>query len=153
MIAAIYIHITVVLQSTHWLYSAFGVILSLLVFVPGLGFSHGGGTRWLNIFGFSLQPGEILKLCAVIMTSWFVYKYQDKLNNFYISTLGFGAIIGVCAAVLVYTKDLGTLVILGAGCGAVYFINGAKIKHLLLLGAAGLILVFCLCLSQSIHNE
>ena len=147
LIAAIYIPYKLYYKYALAIF-AFGVILSLLVFVPGLGFSHGGGTRWLNIFGFSLQPGEILKLCAVIMTSWFVYKYQDKLSNFYISTLGFGAIIGVCAAVLVLQKDLGTLVILGAGCGAVYFINGAKIKHLLLLGAAGLILVF----AYAYHN-
>src|SRR3989338_5300407 len=32
------------------------LIVTALVFVPQLGFSHGGGTRWLHIAGFSVQP-------------------------------------------------------------------------------------------------
>ena len=34
------------------------VVLTLLVFVPGLGFSHGGAQRWILIGGFSFQPAE-----------------------------------------------------------------------------------------------
>lgn len=119
----------------------FAILLSIAVFIPGLGLSHGGGTRWLNIFGFSLQPGEVLKLSAVIITSWFVYKFQNKLDNFYISVGVFGLIIGLSAAVMFAQKDLGTLVILAFGAGLTYFIGGAKMKHILIIAAAGLAMV------------
>src|SRR5690349_15219191 len=32
------------------------IALTALVFVPHIGFSHGGARRWVNIFGVSFQP-------------------------------------------------------------------------------------------------
>ncbi len=117
------------------------IILCFMVFIPGLGFSHGGGTRWINLFGFSLQPGEILKFSSVIMTSWFIYKFQNKLNNIFISIGIFGGIIGISAVAMFLQKDLGTLLILGAACFSVYFIGGAKLKHIALLGVVGTVVI------------
>lgn len=42
------------------------IIATTLVFVPGLGFEHGGSRRWINIFGTSLQPVEFLKIGFII---------------------------------------------------------------------------------------
>src|SRR6185436_9696404 len=42
------------------------IILTTLVFIPGVGFSHGGARRWIEIGSFSFQPAEILKLAFVI---------------------------------------------------------------------------------------
>src|SRR4051812_8894982 len=41
---------------------AFSIVATLLVFVPKLGFSHGGAVRWLNLGPLSFQPSELLKL-------------------------------------------------------------------------------------------
>jgi cell division protein FtsW len=112
-----------------------------MVFIPGLGFTHGGGTRWINLFGFSLQPGEILKFSSIIMTSWFIYKFQNKLDNIFISIGIFGSIVGACAAAMFLQKDLGTLVILSAACFTIYFIGGAKIRHIALLGIVGTVMI------------
>jgi cell division protein FtsW len=38
------------------------VVLTLAVFIPGLGMTHGGATRWISIGGFTLQPAELLKI-------------------------------------------------------------------------------------------
>jgi cell division protein FtsW len=35
-----------------------GIGLTLLVFVPHLGFAHGGARRWVSIFGISFQAGR-----------------------------------------------------------------------------------------------
>src|SRR5258708_6221056 len=37
------------------------LLLTLLVFVPGIGFAHGGARRWLSVGSFSFQPSEFLK--------------------------------------------------------------------------------------------
>ena len=48
-----------------------GLVLSCLVFVPGLGFAHNGATRWLDIGPASIQPAEFLKLALVIfLAAW-----------------------------------------------------------------------------------
>ena len=40
----------------------FALILTSLVFVPGIGFSHVGATRWLDLGLISFQPVEVLKI-------------------------------------------------------------------------------------------
>src|SRR3989344_2906159 len=40
--------------------------LTAFVFIPGLGFEHGGAKRWIDLFGISFQPSEILKLGVVV---------------------------------------------------------------------------------------
>ncbi|MDP3732937.1 MAG: FtsW/RodA/SpoVE family cell cycle protein, partial [Candidatus Daviesbacteria bacterium] len=41
------------------------ILLSLAVFIPGLGVTGGGAHRWLGIGSFTLQPAEIIKLTGV----------------------------------------------------------------------------------------
>ena len=46
----------------------FGIalVLTMCVFIPGLGYEANGARRWLSVFGVSLQPAEILKLSFVL---------------------------------------------------------------------------------------
>src|SRR3990167_7378413 len=37
------------------------------VFLPYIGAEHGGGRRWLMIFGTSFQPSEALKIATIMM--------------------------------------------------------------------------------------
>src|SRR5258706_14746748 len=41
------------------------IMLTLLVFVPCVGFTHGGATRWINLCIVSFQPAEFLKLAFI----------------------------------------------------------------------------------------
>ncbi len=41
------------------------ILLLLLVFIPGLGREVNGSRSWINIFGFSLQPAELVKLSFI----------------------------------------------------------------------------------------
>src|ERR1041384_531351 len=42
------------------------VALCVLVFVPHIGFAHGGAARWIIVAGFSFQPAELLKISFII---------------------------------------------------------------------------------------
>ena len=55
--------------------------LSLIIFIGSLigifltltvGINSGGASRWLPIFGFTIQPSEFLKPSLVIVVSWFL---------------------------------------------------------------------------------
>src|SRR3989344_2097419 len=56
--------------------------LTALVFIPTLGLEHGGGTRWLDIFGFSFQPSEVLKVAAIIMAAAYFAGMKTKTATF-----------------------------------------------------------------------
>ena len=42
------------------------VIVSALIFIPGIGVNHGGATRWIYIGKLSFQPLEFLKIGFII---------------------------------------------------------------------------------------
>lgn len=48
---------------------AISIVLTMLVFAPGIGFAHGGAHRWLKIGSVSFQPSELLKIGYIIVLS------------------------------------------------------------------------------------
>jgi len=68
-------------------YPIFGVAVVLLVavFIPGIGISKLGATRWIGVGSFSLQPSEVAKFALVIFAARvFAGKYQannDEVNR------------------------------------------------------------------------
>ena len=85
------------------------LFLVLLVLVPGVGTSGGGATRWLPLFGFTLQPSEFLKLAVIIfMAASLSKKLPDNLKNFKYGFLPYIFLIAICMRLLLYQKDFGS---------------------------------------------
>jgi rod shape determining protein RodA len=56
------------LRYAHWVY-VFGVVLLLLVLIPGIGTTHGmGARRWIDI-GVAFQPSEFAKVAVLFITA------------------------------------------------------------------------------------
>ncbi|MDP3955730.1 MAG: FtsW/RodA/SpoVE family cell cycle protein [bacterium] len=116
-----------------WFFVA-SVFLTALVFVPGLGYSHGGATRWLNIGGFRLQPAEFLKLGTVMyLSALFSSKHiqPDKFRQGFLPLFG---VLGIVSGLLYMQPDTGTLAVIVFTSGVLYFIAGARWKHIATLG-------------------
>ena len=54
----------------------FSIILLVLVLIPGLSNQSFGARRWINLFGFTLQPTELIKLSLVIY--WAAWLDKEK---------------------------------------------------------------------------
>ena len=67
------------------------VLLLIAVLITGHD-SH-GATRWLNIFGFTVQPSEFLKVGLIVVLSWYTAKNQERINK--VSVLDGGAPYGI----------------------------------------------------------
>ncbi|MDD5731589.1 MAG: putative lipid II flippase FtsW [Patescibacteria group bacterium] len=114
------------------------VVLTAIVFIPGVGFSYNGATRWINI-GFPFQPSEILKLALIIFwASWFEDN-RKNINVFKRVFLPFCGIILFVGAMLVKQPDLGTFLVIASVSIAMYFIAGARLVFMgTILGGATL---------------
>lgn len=117
------------------------ILSLLLVFVPGLGFEHGGARRWLDLGPISFQPAELVKLGFVIYAAaWFSW-IGEKVKEFQWGLVALMAMVGVVGAILLLQPDTGTLLVIMAAGGAIYFVAGAPWKHigvLILLAIVGL---------------
>ncbi len=113
------------------------VVLLLLVFVPGLA-KGGRAMSWINIFGFSLQPSELVKFCFLVYISALFANAESAAAK----TVPFLMSFAVIALLMLMQPDLGTLIIITITALSVYYIAGGSLKVI-----GGILLGGALCLS------
>ncbi|OGG69567.1 hypothetical protein A3F27_00400 [Candidatus Kaiserbacteria bacterium RIFCSPHIGHO2_12_FULL_53_13] len=104
-----------------------------LVFVPQLGIEHGGGRRWIDLFGMSFQPSEALKLGAIIMAAAYFVAIRSNIQSLKYGLGGFLGIIAIPAVLLVLQPDIGTLGIITASVFAIFISSGAPWRHIFIV--------------------
>lgn len=108
-----------------WFFIA-SLVATLLVFIPGLGFEHGGARRWLDLGPLSFQPAEFLKLGFVIYWAAWLSWVKTKIKDMRWGLLPFLVLSAVTAGVLLMQPDTGTLLVILAAGGVMFFVAGAK---------------------------
>src|SRR3989344_2033493 len=107
--------------------------LTAAVFIPQLGFEHGGGRRWLSFAGFTVQPAEFLKTASIIMAAAYFAMIRTRVDDLRWGLGGLALILAGPVAILVMQPDLGTLGVIVASVLAVFFAAGAKWRDLLIV--------------------
>lgn len=118
----------------------FLLLLTILVFIPGIGFTFNGAARWIHIGSFSLQPSEPLKIAFILFFASWLAAIQDKIDSFKRGILPTLGIMAIPVIVLVLEPDNGTMLTFLAASGAMLIAAGAKWKHVGLIALAGLVL-------------
>lgn len=119
----------------------FSIIATLLVFVPGVGISHGGAKRWIYIWLVSFQPSELLKIGFIMFFSAWLAKVKDKAQTFKHGFLPFIILSTIVGVILLKQPDTDTfLIIMFAGL-AIFLAGGGRWKYIFISGIVG---VLCL---------
>ena len=115
-----------------WIALILPMILLALVFVPGVGKSNYGATRWIGVGGFTLQPSELAKYGFVIFASSYMSENMDKIRTFKgtIPVLLAGA--GICLLIIL-EPNMSVTMCVGLLMLAMLFLGGMKIKHFLFI--------------------
>jgi cell division protein FtsW len=109
--------------------------LLVLVLLPGVGATVGGGTSWLRLGRLSLQPSELAKLGLCIYLAYSMAKKQASMPTFSVGLLPHLIIGGGMILLTLLQRDLGMAAILALLLVAILFLGGARLQQLLLLGA------------------
>ena len=56
------------------------IILLIMTYIPSFAPEINGAHRWVNIFGFSIQPSEVAKMALVILAAKIMAKYRNTNN-------------------------------------------------------------------------
>lgn len=116
-----------------FLFSAF---LTLAVFIPGLGMSSGGATRWLDLKIATVQPSEIFKIAFIIYTATLLSGLK-KIDTWKYGFLPFAIVLGISGIIMLSLPDTDNFLVMVAAGFAMFLTAGARLKHIFSLVGVG----------------
>lgn len=125
------------------------LLVSCLVFVPGIGMSLKGATRWISVFGISMQPVEFLKIGFLIYWAAWLAFVKDKITLFKYGALPFMIIMTIIGGLLLSQPDFDSFLLFGITGLAMFFVAGAKWKHIGIMAVLTLVISSIFLLTNS----
>lgn len=117
----------------------FALILTAAVFIPGVGVTLNGATRWINIGFTTIQPAEFLKIATILMVAGFLAQAKGALKDFRTGFIPFAIIVGLPALLLLAQPNTSTVLVIGATAVALYFIAGAPWRDFAIIAVTALV--------------
>jgi len=106
------------------------MLLMLAVLIPGLGREINGAQRWFSLFGFTLQPVELLKPAVILYMAYYMGSFPERLKQFATGLAPMLIVLAVALLFLMLQPDFGSVVLLAAVCMGMWFVGGVPIRHL-----------------------
>jgi len=117
------------------------LILTLCVFIPGIGQEYGGARRWISIGSFSLQPAELLKIGFTIYMATWLSGMKQNITKFAQGTVPFALFVGGVGVIFLLQPDTDTYLILVSASIAMFVTAGGRIRDVLIMALLAIILV------------
>jgi cell division protein FtsW len=127
----------------YWIWNTWGswvpwaLVVILLIAVLVVGNEELGGQRWIDIFGFSVQPSELAKPALVLIVAMLVLNLREVVSTPFIWQIA--AAVGLPVVLILIQPDLGTTIIILVGLLAVLYFAEVRVAPLLL--GAGLVAI------------
>ncbi len=113
----------------------FGLVLLIIVIVPGVGVKVNGSTRWLSLGGFRFQVSEIVKYFSVIYMAGYVTRHQKAIRDSTFSLFKPIVLFGIASVLLLLEPDFGSsVVIITIAMGIMYLAGARLIQFITLMG-------------------
>jgi cell division protein FtsW len=117
---------------------AIALVLLVLVFVPGLGRVVGGSARWLLVGPLpAVHPAEVAKLALIIYLAHWMANKGKRIGGFMSGTVPFLLIAMPVIALVFKEPDLGTTVVIALAAFTMFFVAGASLVQLGVMGGIG----------------
>ena len=125
-------------QFDRWLL-ALGIFLLILVFIPGIGVEVNGSNRWIRIFGFSLQPSEVMKFLSILYISAYCVRRIEQFQNDLFSFIRPSVLLVSIISLILIQPDLGASAVIFTSALGVLFVAGVPNKQFIVVFLIGLI--------------
>ena len=106
--------------------------ITALTLVPLCAHHVHGSSRWLNLFGLTFQPSELLKNSFIIYLAFFLTKKEKISSSFFHGYLPFLIILALSCIILLKQPDFGLTITLCITACTLLFIAQFNNKHLLI---------------------
>ncbi len=111
----------------------FGLVLLLLVLIPGLGKEVNGATRWIPLGSFSLQSSEFMKLFLVIYLAGYLVRRQLEVTHTVWGFIKPMILLVVASTLIMIQPDFGTVTVLLITALGMLFLGGVPVWQFMIL--------------------
>lgn len=105
-----------------------GLVLLLVVLVPGVGVKVNGSTRWLNILGLRIQVSEVMKFISVVYMAGYITRHRDHVRHSLFGLLRPLLLFSVACILLLLEPDFGSAVVILIIAMGMMFLGGARLS-------------------------
>ncbi|MBT4838378.1 MAG: putative lipid II flippase FtsW [Methylococcales bacterium] len=107
----------------------FGLVLLVVVLIPGVGKEINGSTRWISLVVFNIQPSELMKLFVVIYVAGYLCRHAQEVCKSCVGFLRPIALIILTGILLICEPDFGSFVVVLTTVLCMMFLAGAQLKQ------------------------
>jgi cell division protein FtsW len=126
-----------------WLFIV-GLLLLIIVLIPGLGIKVNGSVRWLSIGGLRIQVSEVIKFFSVIYMAGYVTRHQQTVQQSAFGLLNPLILFSMACVLLLLEPDFGSAVVILMIAMGIMFLAGARLSQFIVLLGSVAVLVMLL---------
>ncbi len=123
-----------------------GLVLLVVVLIPGVGKVVFGARRWLSLYFLNVQPSELMKLFVVLYAADYTVRKQDFMQSVRKGFMPLGGVVAIVGVLLLLEPDLGAFIVIAAIAMGVLFLGGVNGKLF-----SGLVLIASAVFAAIIH--
>lgn len=138
VIGFVVLHIPMrIFQANTFTMLGLGLLLLLVVLVPGLGHSVNGARRWLDLGPVALQASEPARLCLILYVAGYATRRRLELATTWGGLFRPMLFMVIASFLLLLEPDFGAATILVTVAGIILFVAGARLLNLIVLAGVG----------------
>lgn len=123
-----------------------GLILLVIVLVPGAGVEVNGSVRWISLAGLRIQISAMIKFISVVYMAGYVTRHQEDIQHSTYGLIKPLLLFSIACFLLLMEPDFGSVVVILAIAMGVMYLSGAQLWQFLILITVlvilGLLLVY-----------
>ena len=105
------------------------VVLCTLAFVPGIGVTRYGASRWIEVFSISYQPSEMVKFVLPLYLAHLLDKKKDNLDNFFSGILTPVFVTGLFFGLIYLQNNFSTAVFIVFNAMVIFYLAGMRYRY------------------------
>lgn len=113
-------------------------LLLLLTYIPGVGVSLGGASRWLKLGPLSFQPSELVKLSTIFFVAQAITVKREKMKDIVLGMFPILLVVGLVSAFVLLQPDLGTSLVIVGTALIMLFLGGTSFWSIFIISVLGM---------------
>jgi len=113
-------------------------VLLILTYIPFFSVTSGGSSRWVNIFGLSFQPSEVVKVLMIIYLANAIVNKKEEIKDFFFGLMPLLSVVGLITLMILKSPDLGSTIIILTTSLFMLFVGGSSVWSLGAVSVVGI---------------